>query len=73
MSRTSEAGGAGPSGRTSDEDPRDGRGAEAFSVSSFGRLARTHALSVGGDALLAIALADSLFFDVDPNDARWRV
>ncbi len=42
-------------------------------MSSFGRLARTHSLSVGGDALLAIALADSLFFDVDPNDARWRV
>ena len=42
-------------------------------MSPFKRLARTHALSVGGDALLAIALADSLFFDVDPNDARWRV
>ncbi len=39
----------------------------------FHRLARTHALSVAGDTLLAIALADSLFFDVDPNDARWRV
>ena len=29
--------------------------------------------SVGGDALLAVALADSLFFNVDPNDARWKV
>lgn len=48
-------------------------GAEAFQVSPFVRLARTHALSVGGDALLAIALADSLFFNVDPNDARWKV
>jgi len=48
-------------------------GAEAFVVTPFQRLARTHALSVAGDALLAIALADSLFFDVDPNDARWRV
>lgn len=48
-------------------------GAEAFSVSPFRRLARTHALSVGGDALLAVALADSLFFNVDPNDARWKV
>lgn len=28
---------------------------------------------MAGDALLAIALADSLFFNVDPNDARWRV
>ncbi len=49
------------------------RGAEAFEVSPFVRLARTHALSAGGDALLAIALADSLFFAVDPNDARWKV
>lgn len=30
-------------------------------------------MSVAGDTLLAIALADSLFFDVDPNDARWKV
>ncbi len=51
----------------------DGRGAEAFAVSPFKRLARTHALSVAGDALMAVALADSLFFDVDPNQARWRV
>ncbi|MCP4227997.1 MAG: MFS transporter [Actinomycetia bacterium] len=49
------------------------KGAEAFEVKPFVRLARTHALSVGGDALLAIALADSLFFNVDPNDARWKV
>jgi len=50
-----------------------GSGAEAFSVSSFARLARTHGLSAGGDALVAIALADSLFFSIDPNDARWQV
>ena len=48
-------------------------GAEAFVVTPFQRLARTHALSVAGDTLLAVALADSLFFDVDPNSARWRV
>ena len=52
---------------------RRDQGAEAFAVSPFNRLARTHALSVAGDTLLAIALADSLFFDVDPNDARWKV
>ncbi|MEL7156617.1 MAG: MFS transporter [Actinomycetota bacterium] len=51
----------------------DTRGAEVFTVSGFTRLARTHGLSVGGDGLLAIALADSLFFNVDPNDARWKV
>ncbi|MGF1596248.1 MAG: MFS transporter [Acidimicrobiales bacterium] len=50
-----------------------GAGAEAVKVTPFIRLARTHALSVGGDALLAVALADSLFFNVDPNDARWKV
>ncbi len=52
---------------------RSERGAEAFDVPPFQRLARTHGLSVAGDTLLAIALADSLFFDVDPNDARWKV
>ena len=26
-----------------------------------------------GDALVTIALANSLFFDLDPNDARWKV
>ncbi len=51
----------------------DTRGADVAPVSGFGRLARTHGLSVAGDALLAIALADSLFFNVDPNDARWKV
>ena len=53
--------------------PTGGRGAEAFSISSFARLARTHGMSAGGDALVAIALADSLFFSIDPNDARWQV
>lgn len=45
----------------------------AFIVSPFARLARTHALLVAGDALIALALAGSLFFSIDPNDARWRV
>lgn len=49
------------------------RGAAAFRVSSFARLARSHAAAMGGDALVAIALADSLFFSINPNDARWRV
>jgi hypothetical protein len=48
-------------------------GAEAFAVGPFQRLARTQMLSVAGDTLLAVALADSLFFNVDPNDARWKV
>ncbi|MEM9564210.1 MAG: hypothetical protein AAGA93_16430 [Actinomycetota bacterium] len=74
MSRTSQQGGPETAGTASGGRDGDRRGAEAFrEPTAFGRLARTHALSVGGDALLAIALADSLFFDVDPNDARWRV
>lgn len=49
------------------------KGAAAFRVSPFARLARAHGLAMAGDALVAIALADSLFFSIDPNDARWRV
>lgn len=39
----------------------------------FGRLALTHALATGGDALVALVLAGSLFFSVDPSGARWRI
>lgn len=39
----------------------------------FGRLALVHLLSVGGDALVAMGLAGSLFFSVDPSGARWRI
>jgi hypothetical protein len=39
----------------------------------LGRLARVHAVLVAGDALVAIALAGSLFFSIDPGAARWRV
>jgi MFS family permease len=42
-------------------------------VTPFTRLARTNALSAAGDALVAIALAGSLFFDTSPNAARGRV
>ena len=45
----------------------------AFVASPFVRLARTHSLLVAGDALIALALAGSLFFSIDPSDARWRV
>ena len=42
-------------------------------ASPFSRLAVTHALSVSGDALVTVALAGSLFFDISPNAARSRV
>lgn len=37
-------------------------------VSSFARLARVHAASAAGDAMIAVALADSLFFS-DPSES----
>ena len=39
-------------------------------VTPFARLARTHALMAAGDAVIAIALAGSLFFDISPGAAR---
>lgn len=53
--------------------PASRAGAEAFHLSPFARLARSHVFAAAGDALVTIALANSLFFDLDPNDARWRV
>ena len=39
----------------------------------FSGLALTHVLATGGDALIALVLAGSLFFSVDPSGARWRI
>ena len=39
----------------------------------FARFARTHALLGAGDALVALALAGSLFFSISPDAARGRV
>lgn len=39
----------------------------------FSTLATTHALGLAGDALLAFALASSLFFQVDPSEGRQKV
>jgi len=39
----------------------------------FSLLARVHALSAMGDGAIAVALAGSIFFSIDPSDARWRV
>jgi hypothetical protein len=41
--------------------------------SKFQRLALTHAAMMGGEASMVVALADSFFFDVDPNAARGKV
>ena len=45
-----------------------------FHISPFTRLARTHVLSIAGDALFAIGLAGTVFFNVtDIQQARWKV
>ena len=41
--------------------------------SKFQQLAFTHAAMMAGEAAMVVALADSFFFDVDPNGARSRV
>jgi hypothetical protein len=42
-------------------------------MSKFTRLAITHALMMGGDAAMVVALADSFFFNVDLDAARTQV
>ena len=41
--------------------------------SPFSKLAVAHLMSAGGDALVTLALAGSLFFDISPSAARGRV
>jgi len=41
--------------------------------SPFARLALTHVIAVGGDTLVTLALAGSLFFSISPHAARSRV
>jgi hypothetical protein len=53
--------------------PKRSEGATAFVVSPFTRLARTHAAAVAGMTLVVFALADSLFFSIDPTAARSRI
>ena len=42
-------------------------------TSAFSRLAVAHVLAVGGDTLVTMALAGSLFFSISPQAARGRV
>ncbi|HET9667873.1 MAG TPA: MFS transporter [Desertimonas sp.] len=50
-----------------------GRALPLAGYSKFRRLAITHALMMAGDAAMVVALADSLFFSIDPDAARERV
>ena len=42
-------------------------------VGPFVRLARVHAAATATDAVVAAALAGSIFFSISPDAARWRV
>ncbi len=57
----------------SDLEPESRDPRRPFASTGFTKLARVHAASVGGDALFAIALAGSVFFSLDFDDARWKV
>lgn len=50
-----------------------GLGPASKGLPPFVRLARTHALHAAGDAIVAVALAGSLFFSIDTSAARSRV
>jgi MFS family permease len=47
--------------------------ASAFVVTPFSRLARTHAAGTAGDAVVAVALASSMFFKLEPGEARLSI
>jgi hypothetical protein len=54
----------------------DGRPAEPLRdliITPFMRLSRVHALLAASDGMIAVALAGSIFFSIDPAAARWRV
>jgi hypothetical protein len=57
------------------EGPGDppARAADHFVASPFTRLARVHATQIAGDALVAFALANSLFFSIPTGEARTQV
>lgn len=56
-----------------DHDDNDAVSAATRHPSPFARLVRTHALLTFADALVAMALAGSLFFSISPDAARGRV
>ena len=53
--------------------PKEQKTASGLWLTPFARLGRTHAFGTMSDAMIAVALAGSVFFSVDPSDARWRV
>lgn len=53
--------------------PKEQKTPSGLWLTPFARLGRTHAFGTMSDAMIAVALAGSVFFSVDPSDARWRV
>jgi hypothetical protein len=49
------------------------QGQDAFTASPFSRLALTQMLSLGADAMVTVALAGSLFFNISVTAAKGRV
>lgn len=56
---------------SSHSEPRDSSGLPV--VTPFVRLKRVHALMIAGEAVMAVALADSLFLSISPDAARSKV
>ena len=72
-SRPDDGNGSGPAGAGGPPAPPPARPRRPPVISPFTRLARTHALMAAGDAVIALALAGSLFFDISPDAARTKV
>ena len=53
--------------------PKEQKTPSGLWLTPFARLGRTHAFGTMSDAMIAVALAGSVFFSVDPSAARWRV
>ncbi|MGI9606755.1 MAG: MFS transporter [Acidimicrobiales bacterium] len=64
---------ASASGPKNGQRPRRSSLGNGLRVTPFTQLARVHALSAVGDGFIAVALAGSIFFSIDPEAARWRV
>ena len=66
MAAVQDRGAKGPGDRASPSPRRT-------PLTPFQRLARPHALMAAGEAVMAISLADSLFFSIRPGEARGKV
>jgi hypothetical protein len=73
LTQPPDGGGQAPGGQPTRTGPSRLTTTGRLIGSGFGRLARVHALLVSSDALVAVALAGSLFFSIPTGEARGRV